>query len=86
MKLSAALLPSIVVREEQLSGKFSEVLEADWDREEGLEEGAQKPPQRAQQEGEVVAGGGEHGVGAVAVSAFEVIAVYEVVGTALRVK
>ena len=45
-----------------------------------MEEGAQKPPQPAQEKGEVVAGGGEHGVGTVAVAAFEIIAAHAVLG------
>ena len=43
-------------------------------------EEAQKPPQPAQEESEVVAGGGEHGVGAVAVAAREMIAAPSVLG------
>src|SRR5271165_4542916 len=43
--------------------------------EESREEGARKPPQPAQEEGEVV-GGGEPGVGAVAVAALEIVAVH----------
>jgi hypothetical protein len=45
-----------------------------------LEGGAQKRRQPAQQEGEIIAGGGEHGVGAIAVKALEVIAVQSVLG------
>jgi hypothetical protein len=47
--------------------------------EECLDEGAQKPLEPAQQ-AEVVAGGGEHGVDAVAVAALEVIAAHAVLG------
>jgi hypothetical protein len=44
-----------------------------WRRAKSLEEGAQKPAEPAQQR-EVATGGGEHGIGAVAVGASEVIA------------
>ena len=37
-------------------------------------EGEQKPSEPAQQQSEVIAGGGEHGIGAVAGAALEVIA------------
>jgi hypothetical protein len=36
--------------------------------EEHLEEGAQQPPEPAQQQREIVAGGSRHGIGAVAVA------------------
>ena len=39
-----------------------------------------KPPQPAKEKGEVLAGGGEHGVGPVAVAALEVIAVHAMFG------
>jgi hypothetical protein len=45
-----------------------------WRRAESLEDGAQKPAEPAQQQREVATGGGEHGIGAVAVAALEVIA------------
>src|SRR5215467_13819229 len=47
---------------------------------ERLEEGAQKPRQPAQEKSEVVAGGGEHGIDAVAVTALEMIAAHTVLG------
>jgi hypothetical protein len=40
---------------------------------EHADQGAQKPLQPAQEETEVVAGSGEHGVAAIAVASFEVI-------------
>jgi hypothetical protein len=58
----------LVVREEQLSGRFLGLLGGPGGGEEPLEEGAQKPRQPAQEEAEIVAGGGEHGVAAVAVA------------------
>src|SRR5437763_3078104 len=48
--------------------------------EERLEQGAQKPSQPAQEEAEVVAGGGEHGIDAVAVASLEIIAAHSVLG------
>jgi len=45
-----------------------------------VEKGAQKLAQPAQEQTEVVAGGGEHGVDAVAVAALEVIATHAVLG------
>ena len=48
--------------------------------EERPDEGAQKPFQPAQEEGEVVAGGGEHGIDAVALAPFEIIASHAVLG------
>lgn len=48
--------------------------------EEHREKGAQKPFQRAQEEGEIVAGGGENGVDAVAAAAFAMIAAHAVLG------
>src|SRR6516225_3714728 len=45
-----------------------------------LQQGAQKPLQPAQEQTEVVAGGGEHGIDAVAAAAFEVIASHPVLG------
>ena len=69
------LLHNTAIRRQYLG-----VSEANCRREERLEEGAQKPPQPAQQEGEVVAGGGQHGVGTIAVAAFEVIAAHAVLG------
>ena len=50
---------------------------------ERLEEGAQKPSQPAQEQGEVVAGGGEDGIGPVAGAALEVIAADAVLGLVL---
>src|SRR5215831_5215211 len=47
---------------------------------ERLEQGTQKPRQPAQEKSEVVAGGGEHGVDAVAVTALEMIAAHTVLG------
>ena len=47
---------------------------------ERLDEGPQESRQPAQEEAEIVAGGGEHGVDAVAVARFEVIAVHAVLG------
>src|SRR5947208_16976265 len=47
---------------------------------ERLEEGAQKPRQPAQEEAEVVAGCGEHGIDAIAVAPFEIIAAHTVLG------
>jgi len=48
--------------------------------EERLEEGAQKPRQPAQEEAEVVAGGGEHGIDAIAVAPLQIIATHTVLG------
>ena len=45
-----------------------------------MAKGAQKPPQPAQEKGEVVSGGGQHGVGTIAIAALEVIAVPAVLG------
>jgi hypothetical protein len=45
-----------------------------------LDQGTQKPLEPAQEHTEVVAGSGEHGVHAVAVAAFEVIATLPVLG------
>src|SRR5260370_42555246 len=53
-----------------------------WDKgdaPEGDEEGTQKPFEPAQEQVEVEAGGGEHGVGAIAVAALEVVAAHAVV-------
>ena len=55
-------------------------LAAWWSWEERLEEDAQKPPQPAPEEGEVVAGGSEEGVAAVAATVLEVIAAHAVLG------
>ena len=41
---------------------------------ERLEDGAQKAREPAQEEAEVVAGGGEHGIDPIAVAPFEIIA------------
>jgi len=48
--------------------------------EERLEQSTQKPRQPAQQEAEVVAGGGEHGIDAVAGTALQIIAAHAVLG------
>ena len=48
--------------------------------EERPDEGAQKHRQRSQEEAEIVAGGGKHGVAAVAVASFEIIAIHAVLG------
>ena len=45
-----------------------------------MDEGTQKPLEPAQEQTEVVAGSGEHGVDAVAVAPFEVIAAHPVLG------
>ena len=47
--------------------------------EEREEQGAQKPPEPLQEEAEVIAGGGEDGVGAVAIAALEAVAAHAVV-------
>src|SRR6266513_3311553 len=47
---------------------------------ERLEEGAQKPRQPAQEEAEVVAGGGEHGIDPIAVAPLQIIAAHAVLG------
>src|SRR5262249_29139942 len=48
--------------------------------EQRTDEGTQKPLEPAQEQTEVVAGSGEHGVDAVAVAPFEVIAAHPVLG------
>lgn len=48
--------------------------------EQRADEGAQKPLEPAQEQTEVVAGSGEHGVDPIAVAAFEVIAAHPVLG------
>ena len=53
---------------------------ARWRAPETLKQGAQKPRQPAQEEREVVAGGGEHVIDAVAVAPLEIIAAYAVLG------
>ena len=47
---------------------------------EHADQGAQKPLQPAQEETEVVAGSGEHGVAAIALASFEVIAAHPTLG------
>src|SRR5947208_3029307 len=47
---------------------------------ERLEEGTQKPREPAQEEAEVVAGGGEHGIDAIAVAPLQIIAAHTVLG------
>lgn len=46
----------------------------------GFKDRAQQEPQPFEEASEVVAGGGEHGVSAVAVAAFEIIAIHAVLG------
>src|SRR5947207_4669028 len=48
--------------------------------EERLQQGAQKPPEPAQEEAKVVADGGEHSIDAVAVAPLEIIAAHAVLG------
>lgn len=56
------------------------VLEARRDGKQCLDRGAQKPLEPAQKQTEVVAGGGEHGVYAIAAASFEVIAAQQMLG------
>jgi hypothetical protein len=51
-----------------------------WDGEQHPHQGAQKPLEPTQEQIEVVALGGEHGIDAVAVAAFEIIAAHPVLG------
>ena len=51
-----------------------------WGGEQHPQQGAQKPLEPAQEQTEVVAGSGEHGVDPVAVAPFEVIAAHPVLG------
>ncbi len=57
---------SVVAREERVSDQFSAQLGARQPDGERLEQGGQKPGQPAQEVAKVVAGGGKHGVDAVA--------------------
>ena len=59
-------------------GAFFRGLEAPRGWKERADQGAQKPFEPAQEQPEVVAGSGEHGVAAVAVSSFEMIAAHPV--------
>ena len=52
--------------------------------EDGGDEGTQKGFEPPDEEAEVVAGGGEDGVGAVAVAALEVVSVHSVLGLDMR--
>ena len=61
-------------------GAFFRRLGWCWDGEQHPHQGAQKPLEPAQEQAEVVAGSGEHGIDAVAVAAFEVIATHPVLG------
>jgi hypothetical protein len=70
----------LVAREELGVAPFLAELGARGSWRECRNKGTQKPLQPAQEEAEVVAGGGEHGVDAVAVASLEIIAVHAVLG------
>src|SRR5215831_21091345 len=71
---------SLVVREETTKEHSLGGFERPRGCEQCTDEGTQKPLEPAQEQAEVVAGNGEHGVDAVAVAAFEVIATYPALG------
>src|SRR5215469_18723710 len=71
---------SLVVREETTEEHSFGGFERPRGCEQRTDEGTQKPFEPAQEQTEVVAGGGEHGIDTVAAAAFEIIAAHPVLG------